>query len=159
MLVTSKVMVNVGLLLGLQVDSPTKEMFRIFNKIDKRYVGEESLSKPLSLHCSNLRRYMDIPVHDHLVSPKSNKIYDMYKDQVFQYHGEAHINDTIGSIVIDTFLNQTTLATTSGGHFSNCPVELDVLGSLEQLFIMSKLKICKLVVCVLETESKLSKIP
>lgn len=117
-----------GALLGLQVDSPTKEMFRIFNKIDKRYVGEESLSKPLSLHCSNLRRYMDIPVHDHLVSPKSNKIYDMYKDRVFQYHGEADVNDTIGSIVIDMSLNRTTLATTSGGHFFKLPGRIGCAG-------------------------------
>ncbi|CAL1215054.1 unnamed protein product [Candida parapsilosis] len=107
-----------GALSGLQVDSPTKEMFRIFNKIDDLYNREANLSRPLSLHCASLSRFMNIPVNEHLVSPKSKKIYDMYKDTVFRFpHQEIEVNDTIGSLVIDTNSNQTVLATTSGGHF------------------------------------------
>ncbi|KAI5962852.1 hypothetical protein CANMA_003627 [Candida margitis] len=119
-----------GALSGLQVDSPTQEMFRIFNKINDQHntTGEQRLTRPVSLNCTSLKRYMDIPTNENLVSAKSKRIYDMYKDRILKYHGDEVINDTIGSIVIDTRFNHTALATTSGGHFFKLPGRIGCAG-------------------------------
>lgn len=114
-----------GALSGLQVQSPTQEMFRIYNNINKQYNRDTNLSRPLSLHCSSLKRYMDIKSDGQIVSSKSQKIYDLYKDRILQYAGDD-INDTVGSIVIDT--DQTTLSTSSGGHFFKLPGRIGCAG-------------------------------
>ena len=62
-------------------------------------------------------------VDDDLVSEKSRKIYDMYKDKIFQGDYSKHcaipheISDTIGITYISD--NETTIVTSSGGNFSN----------------------------------------
>ncbi|KAI5953046.1 hypothetical protein KGF57_004038 [Candida theae] len=115
-----------GALSGLQSFSPTQELFRIYKEINELYKKQPNLTRPLSLHCSGLQKYMDIDVDDHLGSAKAKEIWMGYSGRQDQYPVEGAISDTIGSIVINS--NDTTLATTSGGNFFKLPGRIGCAG-------------------------------
>ncbi|RCK55355.1 Threonine aspartase 1 [Candida viswanathii] len=126
---------KIGAVVGMLCRHPILETFRVFEHLRGVYASEPDLTLPVMLTYPSLKDV--IPgIHEHddaeLISPKSQKVFDMHKDRVFQSkeieqlpHG---ISDTVGLIHIQD--ETTTLATSSGGNSFKLPGRIGCAGML-----------------------------
>ncbi|CAI5759145.1 unnamed protein product [Candida verbasci] len=122
-----------GALVGMDVLHPIENLINTYSKVEETYQNSD-LSQPLILNYKSLQSIKIIPRSEqvNLVSSQARRIYDFYKDQVFNNEQFQQIiipeetTDTIG--VITMTLNETNIATSSGGNFFKLPGRIGCAG-------------------------------
>lgn len=122
---------RIGSLVNMNCKFPILELFHIFNNIDELYNYESDLSPPIMLSYPSLKNFINgeiIEDPNELISPKSQRIYNLYKDKVFKDKKLPRdgISDTIGLIHLQN--NTTTIASSSGGNFLKLPGRIGCAG-------------------------------
>lgn len=140
---------KIGAVVNMSCKNPTKELFRVFQYLDTLYESDETdLTSPVMLTYPLLKNLVPHIVDDDLVSEKSRKIYDMYKDKIFQGDYSKHcaipheISDTIGITYISD--NETTIVTSSGGNFFKLPGRIGCAGVIGAAIARKKLDDCEI---------------
>ncbi|KAG7664505.1 uncharacterized protein J8A68_001956 [[Candida] subhashii] len=115
---------RIGSLSGIDSKHPISTLFDTFTFIEDIYKNDQhELSIPVSLSYPSLKGILPKQNDSiNLISEKSQRIYEAYKEKVFEGRIEElkHIiSDTIGLIrIVD---GNTTIATSSGGNFFKLP--------------------------------------
>lgn len=140
---------KVGAIVNMTCEKPTKELFRIFQYLDTLYDSDETdLTPPVMLVYPLLKNLIPNIMDGNLVSAKSRKIYDTYKDKIFQgkhldhYTIPNEVSDTIGiTHISDT---ETTIVTSSGGNFFKLPGRIGCAGVIGAAIARKKLSDCEI---------------
>ncbi|KAK6455042.1 nucleophile aminohydrolase [Scheffersomyces xylosifermentans] len=133
-------------LIGIDRKYPIVETWKLFENLDKIYRGNRmGLSRPTSLHFRSAINSVheldpsaevekDEMKNDTLKSTEAKRIYETYKDKLF--NGEVslqaipelsqEITDTVGLIEVSTC--GTKIATSSGGNFFKIPGRIGCAG-------------------------------
>ncbi|KAI5949912.1 hypothetical protein KGF54_005390 [Candida jiufengensis] len=119
---------SVGSLTGLQIDCPTREMFRIFEKINELYskssIGKELL-KPVTLNVSRLKKFINVNESFNVITKENQKIFDSHKTSINEFKS-FNVQDTIGIISLKE--NETVITSSSGGNFFKLPGRIGCAG-------------------------------
>lgn len=122
---------RLGSLVNMTCKFPILELFRVFGQLDELYENELDLTSPLMLTYPSLQNTIIGITKDssELISPKARRVYELYKDEVFQDKRLPHgISDTIG--ILHVHENVTTIATSSGGNLFKLPGRIGCAGVL-----------------------------
>ncbi|RCK67478.1 Threonine aspartase 1 [Candida viswanathii] len=128
---------EIGAVVGMPTRHPILEAFRVFEHLRGVYASEPDLTPPVMLSYPSLKDVIPgVCGYDdaELISPKSQKVFDMHKDRVFQSKEiqlrllPRGISDTVGLIHIQD--ETTTLATSSGGNAFKLPGRIGCAGML-----------------------------
>lgn len=137
---------RIGSLVNMNCKFPILELFQVFNKIDELYNYESDLTPPIMLSYPNLKNFLNgevIEDHKELISPKSQRIYDLYKDKVFKDKKLPNgISETIGVIHLEN--NTTTIASSSGGNLFKLPGRIGCAGIIGASIAFNKFEDVKI---------------